>query len=48
MFLKNTWYVACRPEEVKGKPLGCKVCNEAMAFYRQADGSSAALEEVAQ
>ncbi|HSW05160.1 hypothetical protein [Aquabacterium sp.] len=32
MFLKNTWYVACKPEEIEGKPLGRKICNEAMVF----------------
>ncbi|WP_298232877.1 aromatic ring-hydroxylating dioxygenase subunit alpha [uncultured Azohydromonas sp.] len=45
MFLKNTWYVAARPEEIDGKPLGRKVCNEAIVFYRQADGSPAAVED---
>ncbi|WP_029001113.1 aromatic ring-hydroxylating oxygenase subunit alpha [Azohydromonas australica] len=45
MFLKNAWYVACKPEEIEGKPLGRKVCNEAIVFYRQADGSPAAVED---
>ncbi|MFE1654286.1 hypothetical protein, partial [Acinetobacter baumannii] len=22
MFIKNAWYVACRPEEIQDKPLG--------------------------
>jgi hypothetical protein len=29
MFSKNTWYVACMPDDIEGKPLGLKVCNEA-------------------
>ncbi|MGA0611693.1 Rieske 2Fe-2S domain-containing protein [Caldimonas sp. KR1-144] len=46
MFAKNTWYVAARSEELDGgKPLGRKVCNEAIVFYRQADGTPAAVED---
>ena len=46
MFLMNTWYVACKSDEIpQGKPLGRTVCNEPMAFYRQADGSPAAVQD---
>jgi len=45
MFPKNAWYVACTPEEIDDKPLGRKVCNEQIVFYRAADGAVAALED---
>ena len=38
MFPKNAWYVACTPDEIEGKPLGRRVCNEAIVFYRGPDG----------
>ncbi|MGE0312783.1 MAG: Rieske 2Fe-2S domain-containing protein [Lautropia sp.] len=41
----NAWYVACTPEEIDEKPLGRRVCNEAIVFYRGADGRVAALED---
>lgn len=34
MFIKNAWYVACRPEELQDKPLGRKICGENIVFYR--------------
>jgi vanillate O-demethylase monooxygenase subunit len=45
MFPKNAWYVACTPAEIDDKPLGRKVCNEAIVFYRDADGAAVALED---
>lgn len=45
MFPKNTWYVACTSDEVKEKPLGRRVCNERMVFFRNEDGQVAALED---
>lgn len=45
MFLKNAWYVACTPEEFATKPLGRKVCDERMVFFRGSDGKVAALED---
>lgn len=45
MFPKNAWYVACTPDEIDDKPLGRKVCGEAMVFYRGPDGVVAALED---
>lgn len=45
MFLKNTWYVACTPDEIEGKPLGRQICGERMVIYRGAHGAVAALED---
>ena len=45
MFPKNAWYVACTPQEIDDKPLGRKVCNESIVFYRDADGRATALED---
>ncbi|WP_118178580.1 aromatic ring-hydroxylating oxygenase subunit alpha [Paraburkholderia phosphatilytica] len=45
MFLKNAWYVACTPDEIEGRPLGRKICNESMVFFRGADGAVTALED---
>ena len=45
MFPKNTWYVACTPDEIDDKPLGCTICGEAMVFYRGRDGQAVALED---
>jgi vanillate monooxygenase len=44
-FIKNTWYVACTADEIDEKPLGRKVCNESIVFYRAAEGKVAALED---
>ena len=45
MFLKNTWYVAARADEVQGKPLGRQICGERVVFYRDAAGKVVALED---
>jgi vanillate O-demethylase monooxygenase subunit len=45
MFLKNTWYVACTPDEIDGKPLGRQVCGEKIVFFRGPDGKVAATED---
>jgi vanillate O-demethylase monooxygenase subunit len=45
MFLKNTWYVACTPDEIADQPLGRKICGEPIVFYRPAPGKVAALED---
>jgi len=45
MFPKNAWYVACTPDEIEGKPLGRRICNEAIVFYRGPEGRVAALED---
>lgn len=44
MFLKNTWYVACTPDEIADKPLGRTIAGEALVIYRAAEGV-AALED---
>ena len=45
MFPKNAWYVAATPNEIDEKPLGRKVCNESIAFYRGEGGVVAAVED---
>ena len=45
MFLLNTWYVACAAAEIDDKPLGRRICNQPIVFYRGADGAVAALED---
>lgn len=32
MFIKNAWYVACRPEEIQDKPLGRTICGRKNRF----------------
>ena len=45
MILKNTWYVACQAEEITDKPLGRKICNESMVFYKNAEGKVSAVQD---
>ncbi|MBA1248330.1 aromatic ring-hydroxylating oxygenase subunit alpha [Pseudomonas luteola] len=45
MFPKNTWYVACTPDEIADKPLGRQICGEKIVFYRGPEGKVAALED---
>ncbi len=45
MYPKNTWYVACTPDEIDGKPLGRQICGEKIVFYRGAQGKVAAVED---
>src|SRR5258705_1052569 len=45
MFPRNAWYVACTPADIENKPLGRKVCNEQIVFYRDGSGAVAALED---
>jgi len=45
MFPKNTWYVACTPNEIDEKPLGRKICGERIAFYRGEENRVAAVED---
>ena len=45
MFPKNTWYVACTPDEIAAKPLGRKICGEKIVFYRGAGDKVAAVED---
>ena len=41
----NQWYVACTPDEIAEKPLGRQVCGHRMVFFRDAEGTLAALED---
>jgi vanillate O-demethylase monooxygenase subunit len=45
MFPKNTWYVACTPNEIDEKPLGRRICGESIAFYRGEENRVAAVED---
>ena len=45
MFLKNTWYVACTAHDIDDKPLGRRICNEPIAFFRDENGLVAAVED---
>jgi vanillate O-demethylase monooxygenase subunit len=45
MFPKNTWYVACTPDEIEGKPLGRQICGEKMVFFRGPENKVAAVED---
>ena len=45
MFIKNTWYVACQSHELTDKPLGRKVCNERIAFFRGPQNQAAAVQD---
>lgn len=45
MFLLNTWYVACTPDELADKPLGRTICGQRMVLYRGEGGAVAALED---
>ncbi len=44
-WLMNTWYVAARSGEVAGSPLGRKICDQRMVFYRDQDNRTVALED---
>ena len=45
MFLLNCWYVAATPEEILDKPLGRTICNQPIAFYRDAENRVQAVED---
>lgn len=45
MFPKNTWYVACTPDEIADGPLGRKICNESIVFFRGPENRVAAVED---
>lgn len=42
---KNTWYVACTPDEIEAKPLGRVICGESLVLFRSGEGKVAALED---
>lgn len=46
MFPLNAWYVAARPNEIAGDaPLGRRICGKPIAFFRDAEGQVAAVED---
>lgn len=45
MYPKNTWYVACTPDEIAEKPLGRQICGEKIVFYRGHEGTVTATED---
>ena len=45
MFLMNAWYVAAKSGEVTDQPLGRTICGEHVAFFRDAQGVIAAVED---
>ncbi len=45
MFPLDTWYVACTPDEIDGKPLGRRIAGQPMVFYRGPEGQPTALED---
>ncbi|ELF6206745.1 TPA: aromatic ring-hydroxylating dioxygenase subunit alpha [Pseudomonas putida] len=45
MYPKNTWYVACTPDEIAAKPLGRQICGEKIVFYRAQENKVAAVED---
>ncbi len=45
MFLRNTWYVAARSDEIGEALKPMKILGERIVFYRQADGAPVALED---
>jgi vanillate O-demethylase monooxygenase subunit len=47
MFIRNAWYVAAMPDEIDrgDKPLGRRICGEAMVFFRGPDGAVTAIED---
>lgn len=45
MFIKETWYVACRSDEIQDKPLGRTICNEQIVFYRDQNKAVVAVED---
>lgn len=42
---RNAWYVACTPDEIEEKPLGRRICDERMVFFRGEGGKVAALDD---
>jgi vanillate O-demethylase monooxygenase subunit len=44
-WLSNAWYVAGTPDEIADKPLGRRICGQAMVIFRAPDGEIAALDD---
>jgi len=46
MFPLNAWYVVARPDEIgSDKPLGRRICNQPIAFFRNTEGVIGAVED---
>ena len=45
MLLKQQWYVAAMPDEVRREPLGRMICGEALVLFRGEDGRIVALQD---
>jgi vanillate O-demethylase monooxygenase subunit len=45
MFLRNAWYIGAWADELGGKPLGRRICNEAVVLFRDREGRAAALAD---
>jgi len=45
MFIRNAWYVAAAAAELTDAPLGRTVCQQPLAFFRNAAGQAVALED---
>ena len=45
MYPKNTWYVACTPDEIVDKPLARKICGQNVVFYRDGSDKVIGLED---
>lgn len=45
MFLKNQWYVACRPDDVADRPFARTLLEQPMVFFRDAQGVVTAVED---
>ncbi|MBN8487111.1 MAG: aromatic ring-hydroxylating dioxygenase subunit alpha [Burkholderiales bacterium] len=46
MFPLNAWYVVARPDEIgSDKPLGRRICNQLIAFFRNSEGVIGAVED---
>jgi phenylpropionate dioxygenase-like ring-hydroxylating dioxygenase large terminal subunit len=45
MFIKNAWYVAAWADELRGAPLGRRICNEPVVLFRDAAGRASALAD---
>jgi len=43
--MKNHWYIACASSRLAKTPVGCRVFDEPIALYRDADGQAHALED---
>ena len=45
MFVKNSWYVAGRPENIGREPVHRMICETAIVLYRKQDGTAVAMQD---